>query len=186
MRATRGSLSAAAAAGRVGFGRRGSRTPTVGGHLRQFGRWLRTQYSPVARPRPTGCRRSRVMSRLCTCCRWFMSTTTRISPRLLGSRVSRWPGVQDRSLSPRSRRVRPVPAGLVGGSVSAWAAHRLGAARAWIAWLYSRSSAHAGHCHGAGLVGDRGYRWARLATARRWPGPDPCARCRPGGWMGAG
>jgi len=76
MSPTRGSLSATAAAGRLGFGRRGSRTPTVGGRLRHFGRWSRTHCSAVPGMRDVRCRYSRVISWLCTCCRWVMSSTT--------------------------------------------------------------------------------------------------------------
>ena len=115
MRLVRGSLSATAAAGRVGFGRRGSRTPTVGGRLRHLGRWLRTQCTAVARPRPFACRRSCVISRLCTCCRWVMRHHTSLSPASrpvsvvpadLGERPSsgrlRWPpSLPSHPVSPR-------------------------------------------------------------------------------------
>jgi len=116
MRPAGGSLSATAAAGRVGFGRRGSRTPIVGGRLRHLGRWLRTQCTAAARPCPFACRRSCVISRLCTCCRWVMSHTTHVSdvssnlwrvhrPRRTGQITSR-SGCSVSPVSPGFRRVR--------------------------------------------------------------------------------
>lgn len=63
----RGSLSATAAAGRVGFGRRGSRTPTIGGLLGHHPRrWLRTQCAAPVRRSLFARRRCCVISRLCT------------------------------------------------------------------------------------------------------------------------
>ena len=103
----RGSLSATAVAGRVGFGRRGSRTPTVGGRLRHFGRWLRTQCNAVVRMRRGECRCSRVMSRSYACCRWVMSTTTCVSPVWDGLRPPRWPWETSSGASHLGCRVSP-------------------------------------------------------------------------------
>ena len=101
-RMARGSLSATAAAGRVGFGRRGSRTPTIGGRLRHPRRWLRTQRTAAARPCPFAFRPSCVISRLCTRCRWVTSTTTHVSP------VSGVPArLADQGIGAMTCRLRP-------------------------------------------------------------------------------
>ena len=103
-RMARGSLSATAAARRVGFGRRGSRTPTIGGRLRHPRRWLRTQRTAAARPCPFACRPSCVISRLCTCCRWVMSSATHVSP------VSGVPArLADQGIGAMTCRARPGP-----------------------------------------------------------------------------
>jgi hypothetical protein len=110
MRPVRGSLSATAAAGRVGFGRRGSRTHTVGGRLRHLGRWLRTQCSTATSPCPFACRRSCVISRLCTCCRWVMSHTTCVSRVSDSLRSPRWPRRTCGMKSFQAYRISPVSA----------------------------------------------------------------------------